>query len=233
MLTLRDRVRDVRRLLWVSVWLWALPLAVAQAQSAKSAGWKVLERTDEGFEIATREEAGRDLPSLRGRGTLKGDALHLLAIVLDAGRATEWAEGASRVKALRQKGVLAEIVYAYSELTWPVSDRDVITKGVLKVLKPGDAFKLTMTAVPDFRPKKKGVIRIKFSDSHFVIKRKGPDRVWVEYVVNVDPGGSLPKWLVRWAAKKIPGDTLRKLQEQLKRTHGQYDATVAKLRALQ
>ena len=222
----------MQRIGWLSVFALVtsalMPLPAAKAQAGK---WKVIDKTSEGFEIALREEPGRDLPSLRGRGVLKGDILQLLAIILDAGRATEWAEGASEVKALRTKGLVAEIVYAYSELTWPVSDRDVITKTVMTVKKPGEKYRLHMTALPDFRPEKDGVVRIKFSDTSFTLEKRGDGKVWVEYIVNVDPGGSLPKWLVRWASKKIPGDTLRKLQEQLGKTKGQYDGVIAKLRA--
>jgi hypothetical protein len=74
---------------------------------------------------------------------------------------------------------------------------------------------LTNTAVDGFVPEKEGVIRMKDSFARFHLKKQNPGRVWVEYLVNVDPGGSLPKWLVRWTSKSVPANTLKNLQRQL------------------
>lgn len=194
--------------------------------------WKVIETSSEGFEIALREKPGEDLPAMRGRGVLQGDILHLLAILLDAERAPEWAQGATRAKTLERKGPLATLVYTFSELRWPVSNRDVITRGALTVRKPDETYRLEMRAEPNALPKKEDVIRIRTSDAHFQLEKKGPNRVWLEYVVHADPGGRLPSWLVRWASKSIPLDTLRNLQKQLNKTRGEYEAEIKVLRAL-
>jgi hypothetical protein len=209
-----------------------LLLLPAPPAAADDRPWKVIETSPEGFEIALRETPGEDLPAMRGRGMLRGDILHLLAILLDAERAPEWAQGATRAKTLERKGPLATLVYTFTELRWPVSDRDVITRGALGVRKPGESYRLEMKAEPDALAKKEGVIRLRVSDAHFQLEKKGANRVWLEYVVHADPGGRLPSWLVRWASKSIPLDTLRNLQKQLDKTRDRYAAEITALRAL-
>ena len=51
--------------------------------------------------------------------------------------------------------------------------------------------------------------------TQFHLKKQGPGRIWVEYLVNVHPGGSIPDWLARWTAESVPVNTLRNLQDQL------------------
>jgi hypothetical protein len=194
--------------------------------------WKVIDQTDEGYEVAGRSVAGQEVPTMRGRGVLHGDILHVLAILMDAGRLKEWAEGVTWTKVLQQEGGVATLFHTYAELTWPVADRDVITRAKLTVHKKGDEYELTTNAEPTALPEQDGVVRIKRTSAHFLLKKQADDKVWVEYVVESDPGGKLPKWLIRWASKKVPGETLRKLQGQVNKTRGQYAAAIRKLAAL-
>jgi hypothetical protein len=198
---------------------------VAPRGSALAEDWQVIDHTSEGYEIATRQEPNRNLPSLRARGVLEGDIVHLLAILLDAKRSTEWAEGASVVKILRRTGPLTALIYTRSELTWPVNDRDVVMQGQLEIIKPREEYNLVMRVMKEGMPPQDGTIRITDAYAHFRLKKRADGKVWIEYIVNADPGGSLPSWLVKWAARKVPRRTLNKLQKQLERTKGEY-ATV-------
>jgi hypothetical protein len=196
------------------------------------APWEVIDHTKEGYEIATRREPTRELPSLRARGELEGDIIHLLAILLDAPRTTEWAEGADTVSVLKRKGPLATLVYTYSNLAWPVSDRDLVMKAELKVLKHGEEYLLDMHGAPELMPKKAGVVRITDALIHFHIKKRASGKVWIEYQINADPGGSLPTWLLTWLTKKVPRETLQKLQKQLESTRNEYGEVKAEILSL-
>jgi hypothetical protein len=202
----------------ISLLLSALLCSSALAENS----WKVIDHTSEGYEIATREEPNRNLPSLRARGVLKGDIVHLLAILLDAKRSTEWAEGANVVKILKRTGPLTALIYTRSELVWPVTDRDVLMYGELEVIKPGEEYTLVMRVSEKGMPPQDGVIRITDAYAHFHLKKRPDGKVWIEYVVNADPAGSLPTWLVKWASRKVPRETLNNLQKQFEKTKGDY-----------
>jgi len=175
--------------------------------------WQILDDSD-GIEVALREEPDRDLPSMRGRAVLQGDIDRLLEIILDPDQATEWAEGASKVTMVEREASRA-IIHTYIDIAWPVWDRDLVTIGKLRTVEPGREYVLSNTAVDGLVPEKEGVIRMKNALTQFHLKKQPPDRVWVEYLMNVDPGGSLPKWLVRWTSKSVPAKTLKNLQRQL------------------
>ena len=109
------------------------------------------------------------------------------------------------------------------------SIRDMVVRGELQVRAPGKEYWVGTRCEPDYLPEKEGVIRIRDCSAHFHLKAVGSGKVWVEYVVQVDPGGRLPSWLVRVASKNIPGGTLADLQLRLDETRGMYGDTVARL----
>jgi hypothetical protein len=192
-----------------------LLVLLAGAEAVSGSEWRILDNSD-GIEVALREEPGRDLPTMRGRAVLEGDIDRLLAIIIDPDQATEWAEGASKVTMLEREPHRA-IIHTYIDIAWPVWDRDLVTSGTVRTVEPGNEYVLSNAAVDGIVPEKEGVIRMKKAFTQFHLKKQGPDRVWVEYLVNVDPGGSLPKWLVRWTQKSVPAQTLKNLQRQLKK----------------
>jgi hypothetical protein len=202
----------------ISLLLSAVLCGSALAENA----WRIIEHTSEGYEIATREEPNRNLPSLRARGVLMGDVVHLLAILLDARRSTEWAEGANVVKILKRTGPLTALIYTRTELVWPVTDRDVLMYGQLEVIKPGEEYNLVMRVAEKGMPPQHDVIRMTDAYAHFYLKKRPGGKVWIEYVVNADPAGSLPTWLVKWASRKVPRETLNNLQKQIEKTKGDY-----------
>jgi len=180
--------------------------------------WKILEIKD-GIEVALREQPGRDLPTMRGRTVLNGDIDRLVAILRDPDQATEWAEGASEVT-LISRDDSRDIVHTYIDLVWPVWDREIVSSSKLQTVDAGNEYILSSAAVPGFVPEKEGIIRIKDGTTHFHLKKRAPGKVWVEYLVNVDPAGDIPRWLVRWTAESVPSRTLKKLQNQLDKRGG-------------
>lgn len=175
--------------------------------------WQIVDNSD-GVEVALREEPDRDLPTMRGRGVLRGDIDRLVAVIIDPDQATEWAEGASKVTMIAREEKRA-VIHTYIDIAWPVWDRDLVTSGTLRTIEPGKEYVLANEAVDGIVPEEEGVIRMKKAFTQFHLKKQGPNQVWVEYLVNVDPGGSLPKWLVRWTQKSVPAETLKNLQRQL------------------
>ena len=202
-------------------WKWVLLVPVVLlastvlADSSKD-GWHVIDQ-ERGITVSARDEPGRDLPTLRGQGIIEGDVLLVLSIVLDAEGSTEWAEGADEVKMVKEIDPRTHIIYTRTDTPWPVSDRDMFMKRVTEVVKAGEEFRLSVVCLPNERPEREGVIRIKDCDSHFVLRKVDANHTAIEYQVNVDPGGSLPKFLIRWASRKVPFDTLINLEEFAKK----------------
>jgi START domain len=190
---------------------------------AAEAPWRVILQ-ERGIVVSTREEPGRELPTFRGQGTLNMPVLHALAVVLDAEGAVEWARGADEVRTMKAFDPRTHLIYTRSHAPWPVSDRDMVVKRLVKVVDPGREFRVEMSCVAGQRAEIKRVVRVSDCTSHFILRSAGADRTYAEYQVSLDPAGNLPAWLVRWASKNIPFDTLIALEEHVKDTQARYAA---------
>lgn len=202
-------------------------LGLAAPLQAEEAGWRVV-RTEHGVKVSSRDEPGHQVASFRGEGEVSGDILHVLAIVLDDGRAKEWARGADESKILRALDPRTHIVYSRSKQTWPVQDRDLVMKRTVDVLKQGEQYRVRLVCVEGEKEKLASVVRIRDCETLFVLRKVDTGRTFVEFRVRADPGGNSPDWIVRWASKSIPLDTLVGLRKQIQKTRGRYDREMAR-----
>jgi hypothetical protein len=102
-------------------------------------------------------------------------------------------------------------------LPWPAANRDFVAH----LTVTGDPVTKVITvdgpAVPGFAPIKKGIVRIDHSSGKWGIIPTGPDQVKVEYTIHVDPGGSLPAWIVNTFTTEGPLHIFRNLKIQLQK----------------
>jgi START domain len=195
------------------------------ALADEEGGWRKIHE-ERGITVSTREEAGQELPRFRGQATLTGNVLHVLAILLDDARSKEWAKSADEAEVLRSVDTRTQIIYSRSHQTWPVHDRDLVMRRSIEVLKPGQAFRVRLVCIPGEKPGVKGVIRLAHCETNIALTSVDATHTYVDYRVHADPGGSSPTFLVRWASKNIPLDTLTALGKQIERTRGQYASVV-------
>jgi hypothetical protein len=211
---------------WKGALWFALALGtVGHALGDEESGWRKIYE-ERGIVVSTQDQAGQELPRFRGQATIAGDVLHVLAILLDDARSKEWAKSADEAAVLRSVDARTQIIYSRSHQTWPVKDRDLVMRRSIEVLKPAEAFRVRLVCIPGEKPTVDGVIRLAHCETIFALKKVDASHTYVDYRVRADPGGSSPSFLVRWASKSIPLDTLSALGKQIERTRGQYAAVV-------
>jgi hypothetical protein len=191
----------------------------------EESGWRKIYE-ERGIVVSTRDEPGQELPRFRGQATLAGDVLHVLAILLDDRRSKEWAKSADEAAVLRSVDARTQIIYSRSYQTWPVHDRDLVMRRSIEVLKPAEAFRVRLVCIPGEKPNIDGVIRLAHCETSIALSKVDATHTYVDYRVRADPGGNSPGFMVRWASKNIPLDTLSALGKQIERTRGQYTAVV-------
>jgi hypothetical protein len=86
-----------------------------------------------------------------------------------------------------------------------------------------------MQAQPDLLPLVEGRVRIPYSKIYFLLKRAGANTIQIEYGLDVDPGGALPKWMVRRTARITLIETIIALETQVAQTRDQYQFEIKAL----
>ena len=199
----------------------AMLASATGAAAEPEPGWRTV-RNEQGIVVSTEEPPPPTLLSFRGRGTLEGSVLHVLAIVLDDARASEWAKNADEARVLRALDARTQIVYSRSHQTWPVKDRDLVMKRTIEVLAPARAYRVRLVCVPGELGEVPQVIRIARCETTFVLRQVDPGTTHVDFATRTEPGGSNPGWMARMASRSIPFDTLLGLRKQVAKTRGFY-----------
>ena len=190
-------------------------------QAAGESAWKEVV-VDQGVTVWSRDRSGRVLPELRARGQMNGELFHAMAVILDNERSCEWVPNCTELQEIKRLDGRTTWVYSVTDSPWPVSDRDTVVKVVAETIEPNNKYRVLMQAQPDFLPLVEGRVRIPYSNIYFLLKRVNADTIEIEYGLDVDPGGALPKWMVRRTARKTLIETIIALEAQVARTRGEY-----------
>jgi len=195
-------------------------LSAGHAQ-AVSDGWKTLGK-EQGVVISTRQLKGQEHPVFRGQATIKGSILHVLAVVLDTANSRRWVRGNDGIEIIRNVDDRVQFVHMFTDLPWPIRDRDMVMKRSVTVVRPATEFRIRYLCAPRERKERSGRLRVTGCDSHFTLKAVDANKTYVDYQVMLDPGGGLPDWGRRWMERRITVDTIARLERQVARTGNQY-----------
>jgi hypothetical protein len=186
--------------------------AQAPYPTAHQGPWVVLEQAH-GITISKRDNAS-GLPGFRGRGRVHGNVLRILSLLLDVEAVPRWAYGVDDARMVKRPTERSDTVYLYSNVAWPVRDRDMIVRRKIEVLEPGKHFRIALTCAPDEVPERSGIVRVRECESHFELHADGAEHTVVDYAMTLDPAGLLPKWAGAWVAKHVPLRTLEAIEAE-------------------
>lgn len=200
-------------------------LLTFSASSGWARGWTRL-LTKNGIEVSKRSEPKRELPSFKGVGIVNGNMYQILAVLRDGKRRREWMSKSGVTRVLSRKSVFEAISYQQTLAPWPVSDREVVMHTNVYLKREPLEMIATFDDVKWTKPIR-GIDRDKFVlmpylRGYWRLVPKGENRTEVTYMVNTDPGGLLPNWVIRRVTKDIPYWTLMGLRKQVKRSANRY-----------
>ncbi len=194
---------------WLIVLLFGSSQAWAQAWELKS--------EEDGIKVYTRPVKNSDIKAIRVESTLEDATLsQLAAVILDIPASDEWVYA---TKFCRVKKVISQNEFIYHseiEVPWPVSNRDFIVR--VKVDQDSVTKKMTVGGenLPKYLSEQDGVVRIMHTVSNWTVTPKGKD-LHIDFTLHVNPGGSIPAWLINLFATRGPMETFLNLRSQVKK----------------
>jgi hypothetical protein len=141
----------------------------------------------------------------------------LTAVLMDIKAAPEWVYATKSCVLLKQ--VSPADVYYYSEvkLPWPVQNRDFVAH--LTVSQNPDTKVVTIDGpvINGMVPPKDGIVRVDHSKGKWTLIPISKNEVKIEYILQTDPGGAIPAWIVNLFASEGPMQSFKKLKLQLQK----------------
>jgi hypothetical protein len=139
----------------------------------------------------------------------------LAAIMVDIDHLGDWQYMTLSTKLLKKVSE-REFIY-YTEVAAPMftNNRDFVIQLTLDQDPVTREMTINLVSIPDYLPRKEGVVRVPFSKARWTVKPLGLSRLSVEYYIEIDIGGAVPAWIVNMVAHQAPYETFKALRAQI------------------
>lgn len=196
---------------WAILAVLFLTVFAAQAQD----NWE-LRRDENGIKIYSRKPQGTKLVELRLVTRLNATEDQLVDAILNIDNYPRWIYGNKKSGILKKINDHDIIYFTETHLPWPIQDRDLVTELTITPATVNTPFTMTAKSVQGVMAPKPNYIRVPYSSATWRIMPVADNKMDIDYSFSIDPGGSVPTWLVNMTIAKGPYESFMKLAELLK-----------------
>jgi hypothetical protein len=186
--------------------------AAAMAQE----DWKL--KTDkDGIRTYSKKLNDSKINAVKVESVFPASLAQFVAVIADVRSYDKWIYNSKSTSLIKQ--VSPAELYYYSEVgfPWPATNRDFVSHVVIRQDPRTKVVNVDASNVTGFIPVKPNIVRITRSTAKWTITPVAGNQIRVEYILQVDPGGDLPAWLINPFASKGIVETFKNLRAQLKR----------------
>ncbi|MCY7421046.1 MAG: hypothetical protein LH478_04805 [Chitinophagaceae bacterium] len=178
------------------------------------AKWE-LAKNKNGIKVFTSVDGFSKFKSIKVEAVINGTIDKLISLLKNSASNKEWIYGTKESYILKNGGNSEYLSYTETEVPWPASNRDIpLSMQISQDVKSGKLH-ITAKGVPNAIPVKKGIVRIPYFNSWWNVQAD-KDKLFIEYFLEVDPGGSVPAWINNLFVARGPYETFSKLATLLR-----------------
>jgi hypothetical protein len=178
--------------------------------------WKLSKEKD-GIRVYQSAVAHSNYKSIKVECILEGTYDKLMAVLNNVNHQKDWVYNNKTAHIISRVNPYEFYYYTETSLPWPMSNRDAVVHLKMNKDSLNRFLKVEAVGVPDYIPEKGGKVRVTKSTISWYVTMPTTKTISIVYIFEVEPGGSLPAWVVNMFADKGPYETFKKLSDMLKR----------------
>ena len=186
--------------------------SLSQAQVPSGTNWELV-KEGKGIQVFTAPAGSSGRKYIKATAALTGSLSKVQAVFRDIAGQKAWVYGTRQAYLIQKTDDNHLLYYNETALPWPASNRDVAIHMTLKEDPAHHTLAITQEGAPNAAPVHKGIVRVPHLEGTWKFREDDKGQLQVEYYLDIDPGGSLPNWVVNLFVAKGPYETLVKLQE--------------------
>ena len=194
-----------------SLFLLAVLFTFSPAITIAQNNW-TLASQHEGILVYTRPMANSKIKAIKVTSAVNATITQLVATILDIQTCDEWVYHSKKNVLIKQNSPLDLIYYSELSVPWPVENRDYVVHIQAEQDPQTKVVTINSPCIPGYMEEKDGIVRISHSVGRWTITPMGKNQVRAEYLLEVDPMGTIPAWLTNLFATKGPLETFRQLK---------------------
>ncbi len=185
----------------------------------KDSEWKLIKNSNN-IKAYIQKVPTSELKRVKVETVLKASLSELVAVIKDAKNHEDWVFLNKKAKVIEETDDFNWIYYGIADAPWPVDNRDFITTVCLEQNKTDYTITITSIAIPDYLPENKENVRIKHVKTIWIFNPIENGNINISLEMEVNPGGSIPIWLINMAVSKGPYKTVEGFIKEI--TSGKY-----------
>jgi hypothetical protein len=197
---------------------WAIPLFLEMLLMGKPLlaqnNW-ILKRDKEGIKISTRQSDRSRFNDVKVEMDLPGNIRQLADILIEVDRYNQWSY--STKKSVLVKKITPDKLVYYSEISapWPINNRDLYAIIEINIDSVRRILNVISVGNKNYGPPRNDLVRIPYSKGVWYITTVSNKIIHLNYILEVDPGGSVPAWILNLFSTKGPLETFKNLKNKM------------------
>ena len=201
----------LRRIFLIGLAVMLIHPILAQDENCK------LKKDADGILVYPCKSDNDKFKSLKAELTIKNTTLEeLVALLKNVAKYPDWQYNMISAEILDRESDESIITRSVIDAPWPVENRELIVRyKIIQNHDEGEVYINAKTLAYDYA-ESKGLIRVPFSNAEWFVTASGSS-LKVNYTLSVDPGGSIPVWLVNMSIAEGPYHTFTNLKKRLEK----------------
>ncbi len=176
--------------------------------------WK-LRKDKGGVKVYTKHNQHSPFNLLKAESEIAVSPEKMLELIFDVSRHKEWVYNTVQSVPIKKISQREIIYYGETYAPWPVSNRDLVLHLTAKLDSASGIWTVKAISEPHLKPLVQGKVRVPKSVSEWKLVPLKKNYTHVTYTLDIDPGGSIPAWLVNYASIEGPYLSFIKLKDIL------------------
>src|SRR5580692_2904158 len=174
-----------------------------------------LKREKDGINIYSRPSDYSKFNDIRVDMDLPGTAEQLAAILLDVNNYPNWVYATRTSNVVKKVNENEVIYYAEVGTPWPAANRDYYADLKITINPANHSMNVVSVGMKDYQPEKKDLVRVPMSRGSWTVTTQSDRKIHLQYILEIDPGGSIPAWILNSFVAKAPIETFSKLKKKM------------------
>jgi hypothetical protein len=174
-----------------------------------------LDKEKDGIKLSSRKSATSSFNDIHVELDVPGSLEQLAAILMDIPKYTSWAYATKKATLIRTLAPGKVIYFSEYEVPWPATNRYFYANFELKMDTATHTLHVTSTNIPGYKPEITDLVPVPYSKGVWNVKKIGPKAIHIDYVLELNPGGSLPAWVINLFTTKGPMMTFENIKQKM------------------
>jgi hypothetical protein len=175
----------------------------------------VPQKEKDGIKISSRRAASSQFDDVHVEVDLPGNIEQMKSILLDISHYKDWSYAMKKSVLIKELGPGKLIYYSEIEVPWPATDRYFYANFDLKEDSLNHSIKLISENIPDYLPASKDLLQVTSVKGLWNISTISKKTIHVDYILELNPGGSLPSWVLNLFSTKGPLETFENIKQKM------------------